>query len=272
MPGRANARVHNDDAGARTPHLTIAGARATIRLRRPERHNALGADDIATLGALLDTVQARTSLRVLVLVADGKTFCAGYDLDALAAAQQRGAAPHAVAFGALVDRLAGLRVPTIAAVSGSVYGGGTDLALACDFRIGVPTIELRMTAARIGVQYYASGLRRFVERLGAGAAKRIFLTAEPLGSAELLRLGYLDELVPTDELARRVDALAATLALNAPSAVQAMKRTINTIAAGAADASAIDRAFTASLVSADVTEGLDAYRARRDPAFTDPEG
>jgi len=264
--------VHNDDADARAPLLTIDGARATIRLRRPERHNALGAGDIAMLGALLDTVEARTRVRVLVLVADGKTFCAGYDLDALAAAQQSGAAPHAVAFGTMVARLAGLRVPTIAAVSGSVYGGGTDLALACDFRIGVPAIELRMTAARIGVQYYAGGLQRFVERLGPGAAKRIFLTAEPLGAAELLRLGYLDDLVAADELASRVDALAATLALNAPSAVQAMKRALNAIAAGAADASAIDRAFAASLVSPDVAEGLGAYRARRDPAFSDPEG
>ncbi len=249
--------------------LTIDGPRATIRLQNPARHNALGAGDIAALVAHFDAVDAQRSIRVLVLAADGKTFCAGYDLDALAAAQQHGAAPHAVAFGAMVDRLVRVRVPTIAALGGSVYGGGTDLALACDLRIGVPRVELRMTAARIGVQYYAGGLRRFVHRLGIGAAKRIFLTAEPLAAPELLRIGYLDELVASDALEQRIAELATTLATNAPSAVAAMKRALEAINEGTADASAIDRAFSASLVSADVAEGLDAYRARREPRFSD---
>ena len=145
----------------------------------------------------------------------------------------------------MVDRLVRVRVPTLAALGGSVYGGGTDLALACDVRVGVPLVELRMTAARIGVQYYAGGLRRFVARLGIGAAKRIFLTAEPLGAAELLRLGYLDELVAPDELERRIDELATALVTNAPAAVQAMKRALDRISDGTADASAIDRAFAA---------------------------
>ncbi len=170
----------------------------------------------------------------------------------------------------MVERLARLRIPTIAALSGSVYGGGTDLALACDFRIGVPAIELRMTAARIGVQYYAGGLQRFVRRLGIAAAKRIFLTAEPLKTDELLRIGYLDELVASTALAVRVDALATALATNAPTAVQAMKHAIDGIAEGAADAAAIDRAFAASLTSPNVGEGLSAYRERREPRFPDP--
>lgn len=261
-----------NDSGAHAPLLTIDGVRATIRLRRPERHNALGADDIATLTAHVAAVEAQPAVRVVVLAAEGRTFCAGYDLDALAAAQQSGSAPHAVAFGAMVERVAHLRVPTIAALSGSVYGGGTDLALACDLRVGVPGIELRMTAARIGVQYYAGGLQRFVRRLGIGAAKRIFLTAEAMKSAELLRIGYLDELVAPEELPARVDVLATALATNAPSAIAAMKRALDGIAEGAADASAIDRAFAASLVSPEVGEGLSAYRERRDPRFPDASG
>jgi enoyl-CoA hydratase len=261
-----------NDSGAHAPLLTIDGARATIRLRRPDRHNALGADDIATLVAHLAAVEAQSAVRVLIFVADGRTFCAGYDLDALGAAQETGSAPHAVAFGAMVERIARLRVPTIAALSGSVYGGGTDLALACDLRIGIPGIELRMTAARIGVQYYAGGLQRFVRRLGLGAAKRIFLAAETHKSDELLRIGYLDELVASEGLAACIDALATALATNAPRAVTAMKRALDGIAEGAADASAIDRAFAASLVSPEVGEGLSAYRERRDPRFTDADG
>lgn len=249
--------------------MTVEGARATIRFGRPERHNALGAGDIATLVEHLAAVEANANVRVLVLAASGPTFCSGYDLNALAAEQRSGAGADAVTFGAMADRLEQVRVPTIAALAGSVYGGGTDLALACDFRLGTPGIELRMTASRIGVQYYASGMRRFATRLGLGAAKRIFLAAEALPADELLRIGYLDELVAHERLAHRVDELARILAANAPAAVQGMKRSLNALAHGDADPAAIDRAFAASLISADVAEGLAAYRERREPAFDD---
>src|SRR5262249_56319956 len=94
-------------------------------------------------------------IRVLVLTAAGRTFCAGFNLGELAPERYDESAPG---FDRLVDQLEALRVPTIAAVGGSLYGGGTDLALACDFRIGVPGIELMMPASRIGVQYYPGGV------------------------------------------------------------------------------------------------------------------
>ena len=249
------------------PTLEVDGARATIRFHRAERHNALGAADIATVVEHLASVDANANVRVLVLASTGRTFCAGYDLNALAGEQQGGAAAEAVTFGTMVDRLEHLRVPAVAALGGSLYGGGTDLALACDIRIGVPGIQLRMTASRIGVQYYASGMQRYVARVGLGAAKRIFLAAEALPAEELLRIGFLDELVPAGDLMKRVDELAHALATNAPGAVQGMKRSLNAIAAGTADAAAIDRAFAASLRSPDVTEGLAAYREKREPSF-----
>ena len=76
-----------------------------------------------------------------------------------------------------------------------MFGGATDLALACDFRVGVHGMVLRMPAARIGLHYYPSGLRRYVSRLGVSAAKRLFLLAETLPADELLRIGYLDRCV-----------------------------------------------------------------------------
>jgi enoyl-CoA hydratase len=101
-----------------------------------------------------------------------------------------------------------------------MYGGGTDLALACDFRIGVPGAELVMSASRIGVHYYYGGLRRFVTRLGLAAAKRLFLCAEKMSSEKLLAIGFFDEVVPSQDLEQRVNALAGTLASNAPRSVQ----------------------------------------------------
>jgi enoyl-CoA hydratase len=248
------------------PILTIDGARATIRLNRPRHHNRIETGDIAALCEHFARIKEDRRIRVLALAATGRTFCAGFNLEELAPERYDASAPG---FDRMVDQLEALRVPTIAAVGGSLYGGGTDLALACDFRIGVPGIELMMPAARIGVRYYEGGLRRYVTRLGLGAAKRLFLAGEKIDADELLRTGFLDTLVPAGELAAKVDALAARLAAHAPAAVQGMKRALNDIAAGTADHAAIARAWRASLRSADVAEGLAALAEKRKPRFDD---
>ena len=95
------------------------------------------------------------------------------------------------AFEAVVNRLEDIGIPTICRLNGGVYGGSTDLALACDFRIGVDTCEMFMPAARLGLHYYKSGIARYVARLGLDNAKRLFLTAEKIGATEMLRIGYL---------------------------------------------------------------------------------
>jgi enoyl-CoA hydratase/carnithine racemase len=158
-------------------------------------------------------------------------------------------------------------VPTIAALQGSVYGGATDLALACDFRIGVEGMRMLMPAARLGIVYYPAGIERYVSRLGVAAAKRLFLTAEPLEAAEMRRIGYLDEIVPADELAARVDGLAATLAANAPLALAGLKRAINEVAAGRLDHDALAAARARSAASDDHAEALKAWSEKRSPVF-----
>jgi enoyl-CoA hydratase len=252
--------------GPSPPILTIDGHGATIRLNRPRHHNRIETGDIAALCEHFVRIEGDRRIRVLVLMATGRTFCAGFNLEELAPERYDASAPG---FDRMVDELEALRVPTIAAVGGSLYGGGTDLALACDFRIGVPGIELMMPAVRIGVHYYPGGLRRYVTRLGLGAAKRLFLAAEKVDADELLRIGFLDALVPPSELTARVDALAERLAVHAPAAVQGMKRALNNIAAGTADADEIARAWRESMRSADVAEGLASHAEKREPKFSD---
>ena len=141
----------------------------------------------------------------------------------------------------MVNRLEALRVPTICRLQGGVYGGSTDLALACDFRIGHAGVEMFMPAGRLGVHYYEAGMRRYVSRLGLNAAKRLFLTAERIDAAEMLRIGYLTDLVPDEAgLDPAVDALAGRIAGLAPLAVQGMKRALNEIAHGALDVPALE--------------------------------
>ncbi len=254
------------DAPPTTPSLSIDGPRATIRLLRPKQHNRIEPADLSALLGHLRAVEAEAAVRVLVLAASGKSFSSGFDLGELADGEvaEGGERPS---FEAVVQAMEACRVPTVCRLQGGVYGGSTDLALACDFRVGVPGVEMFMPAAKLGIHYYPSGMLRYVSRLGLNAAKRLFLTAETLGAEELLAIGYLTDLVPPAELDAAVDALAERLAAMAPLAAQGMKRALNEIARGRFDAEACANRAAASQASEDLREGLAAWREKRAPAF-----
>src|SRR6476661_9667842 len=254
-------RMSDTADAASGPVLEISGARATIRLNRPRHLNRLQAEDLGELVRLFDRVEADPDIRVLVLTGTGRAFSAGYDLGSIAERAAGGPEQQSAgsAFEIVVNRLEDLAVPTICRLNGGVYGGATDLALACDFRIGVDSGEMFMPAARLGLHYYNSGIKRYVSRLGADNAKRLFLTAEKIGAAEMLRIGYLTAMVPAEALDQEVDRLAGILAANAPLAMRGMKRSINEFARGRLDEEAAERRHRDSLESAEIKEGVKAY-------------
>jgi enoyl-CoA hydratase len=253
---------------ASTPLLEIDGARATIRLNRPKHLNRVQPEDLEVLLKLFDRIEADPAVRVMVLTGTGRAFSAGYDLGSVAeraaSAQEQTAGS---AFEIVVNRLEDLAIPTICRINGGVYGGSTDLALACDFRIGVDSCEMFMPAARLGLHYYKSGIKRYVSRLGVDNAKRLFLTAERIGAPEMLRIGYLTTMVPAEAFDEEVDRLAAVLAGNAPVAMAGMKRAINEFARGELDEDAADRRARDSMRSAEIREGMAAFKEKRPPKF-----
>src|SRR5260370_9749091 len=167
----------------------------------------------------------------------------------------------------VVNRLEDLAIPTICRINGGVYGGAPDLALACDFRIGVDRCEMFMPAARLGLHYYKSGIRRYVSRLGADNARKLFLTAQKIGAAEMLRIGYLTAMTPAEALDEEVDKLATILAGNAPVAMRGMKRTINEIARGALDEAAPDQLHPHSIRGAEIKQAIKTFAEKRPPRF-----
>lgn len=245
------------------PTLDITGSRATIWLQRPDKRNRIEPGDLVRLMELCDEIDANADVRVAVLGSTGPSFCAGYHLGALATGERT-----KVGFGDLCDRLEVLRVPLIARVGGNIHGGGTDLAISCDFRIAAEGIHLLMPAAKLGIQYYGSGLRRFVDRIGPTAAKRIFLTALPFEAAELLRLGYLDEIVAADDLDKRIDALASAIEALAPIAITSTKAAINGLANGSMSVADADESARTAMKSNDHREALAALKEKRPPEFT----
>lgn len=247
------------------PRLEIDGARATIHLDRPSHLNRLHREDLLALQRHFEQLGADPAVRVLVLTARGRVFCAGYHLGELATGS---ATDDPRLFERTVDALERLSLPTVCALNGSVYGGATDLALACDFRVGVQGMELRMPAARLGLHYYPSGLQRYVSRLGLAAAKRLFLLAEAVSDDDLLSIGYLDRLAEPHALDAAVDGLVDALAAGAPLALAGMKRSLDEIARAAMSVEAIREREARCAASRDLREGILAWQQRRAPRFT----
>ncbi len=239
---------------------------ATITLNRPRHLNRLHREDLLALQAHLQTLAAEPQARVLVLTGQGRAFCAGFNLEEL----QQGAGSAQAdpqLFERTVDALEALPLPTVARLNGSVYGGATDLALACDFRLGVLGMQLRMPAAHLGLHFYPSGLQRYVSRLGLQAAKRLFLLAQAVDGPELLRIGYLDACVAPAQLDAAVSEMTLQLVAGAPLALQGMKLSLNEIAAGRSTAKRMRLREARCAVSDDLKEGLAAFSQRRRPVF-----
>jgi enoyl-CoA hydratase/carnithine racemase len=239
------------------PTLEIAGGTATIRLCRPAAHNRIDPDDIAILVGQLGEIAARSDVRVVVFTGTGSaTFSSGYTIDAILDRLNR-------SFEDLLDALEHFPLPTICALNGSVYGGATDLALCCDFRIGVRGSRMFMPAARFGLHYYPGGLRRYVAALGLTQAKRLFLTAQTLNAEEMLRIGFLTELVGRRALGAKVAEYIDALRGCEPAAVKSMKQQLNAIGAGDLAAAQSRSNYEASLKSAELKRRLAAVAKRR---------
>ena len=249
------------------PRFDVADGVARITLRRPAHRNRLHNEDLRLLRDLFGRIDADRSIRVVVFGAevlpDRPVFSAGYHTG------EFDGPPPDVSFEAVVDALEALRPVTICALAGSVYGGATDLVLACDLAIGIDGMEMRMPAAALGLHYYPSGLRRYVSRLGVSAAKRAFLTAAALDADTLLRIGYLQELVALALLDARVDALARQVAGLAPIAVQSLKASLTEIGRGDYDLERLRARERRTMESADFAEGRRAFAERRAPRWSD---
>lgn len=237
------------------PLATRADGRLTVRLARPAEHNRLDPLDVDALHALFAAIAAAAPAarpRWLVLTGSGeRTFSSGYTLQAI-----RGELDDR--FERMIDALESLPVPTLAALNGSVYGGATDLALACDFRIGLTGTRMFIPPARIGLHYYPGGLRRYVARLGLPAASKLMLTGQTIDDDEMLRIGFLTERVAPGELDAAIARWHAAIAATEPGVVASMKAAMHAIAEGRADWPALQAAYAASVRSDTLAQRLEA--------------
>ena len=244
-----------------SPELQLKDSVATITLRRPEQANRLDVDDLSAIADHIAQVNRLDEVLVLRIQSTGRFFCSGFNINQIAASRT-------LAFDELVNALEDAKPVTIATIQGGVYGGATDLALACDFRIGSTEANMFMPAAQLGLHFYQRGMERYVSRLGVDTAKRLFLTAEKLDATEMRACGFLTQLVPPEQLLSAADQLSARLTAMAPLALLGMKKHLNRIARGKLDVADLEADMARSANSADLKEGMAAWSERRSPKFT----
>lgn len=251
-----------------TPLLNIHGTVTTLTLRRPSQRNSLTDDDLNTLLTHFEAINRNAAVHVVVLRADTTAqkqavFSAGYNVGGF---DNDPMAP--LFFEKIPEALERLRPVTICALNGSVYGGATDLVLACDFTVAQRSHTWRMPAAALGLHYYPSGLRRYVSRFGLQASKRAFLLGQSMPYEALDTLGIFEALVEEDAFESQVQRLVDTLSQMAPLALAQTKKSLNEIAAGLYSEPALKERSRQSVHSQDFAEGRAAFAQRRAPQFT----
>jgi enoyl-CoA hydratase/carnithine racemase len=208
------------------PLFTKEATKATITLNRPEHHNRIDPDDISKIHQHLDAIEKDHSIKLLVITGAGnKTFSSGYTIDAILTRMDD-------SFQILLNRIEKFNLTTVCALNGSAYGGGVDLAICCDFRIGVLGSRMFIPAAKFGLHYYPDGIRRFVQRVGPVAAKKIFMISKTIDANEMLRIGFLNELVSQDALHLTVNDYHKSILECDPSVTSSMKKNIDVFASG----------------------------------------
>ncbi|HSK02976.1 MAG TPA: enoyl-CoA hydratase-related protein [Kofleriaceae bacterium] len=246
------------------------GTTAWVTLNRPAVRNALSRDVNNRLQELALELAHDDDVRAIVITGAGdRAFCAGADLKERRGVPAAESGPYINAIAGAINGWADLRKPTIAAMNGSAYGGGLELALGCDFRILVEGAEVGLTEVRLGIMPGAGGTQRLPRIIGEARAKEMILLGRRISAARALELGLVNQVVPPAELVRAVEALLAELEGCAPLSVQQAKAAIERGFGRPID-EALDlerQLYEVTLHSEDRDEGLAAFAEGRPPRY-----
>ncbi|WP_409293132.1 enoyl-CoA hydratase [Peribacillus sp. SCS-37] len=253
-----------------TIKLEIQNHIAVILLNRPDAANALSIRLLNELGEIIEEVRNRSDIRAVILTgAGGKAFCAGADLKERAGMSLSEVQKTLALIGSTVTKLASLPQPVIAAVNGACFGGGLELALACDIRIASKTARLGLTETSLGIIPGAGGTQRLPRLIGISMAKELIYTARRLNAEEALSAGILSRVVDGTGLVNHAMDIAKEIAANAPIAVRAAKAAIDQGSGVSLHAGLQieELCYSRTLATKDRLEGLAAFKEKRRPQY-----
>ena len=251
------------------------GPICTITISRPEKRNALTPDCLYGMAEVLGEVSEEGNVRSVVIRGSGdKAFSSGYDVTALPTKQshermvkfaERPPIEHAI------QAIRDFPYPVIAMINGYAYGGGCELAIACDIRIAARHARMGMPPAKLGMVYRYRGYRLFLTVLGFSRTLEIFLTGRYYESQQCLEMGLVNQVVDGDRLEPVTNELAREMGENAPLSLRGTKSILNTIARypilPREQVEEFDSLRDEALQSRDFEEGKRAFREKRKPQF-----
>jgi enoyl-CoA hydratase/carnithine racemase len=272
MPSDAPAR---ELAGGKLLVEEPAPGVARLTISNPEKRNALDHPILDAISATLTELgTADSQARCVIVTGAHGMFSAGYDIGEIPAEEfeERAEALVAHPFTEAIDALEAFPYPTLAALPGHTIGGGLELALACDMRVAKEGIKLGMPPAKLGLVYSHTGLRRFIDAIGAARTRELFLLGRYIDAPTALAWGLVNRVAPPEELDTVSLDIAGELAGNAPLSQTGNKRVIAALldARGALAADVETELIElrrASFASADMREGMKAFAEKRTPRW-----
>jgi enoyl-CoA hydratase len=249
------------------------GPVGTMIFNNPERHNAVSMEMWRAALAILDDFAADPAIRAVVVTgAGGRSFVSGADISKFESerASAQAVAEYDAATEGVYERLLSYPKPTIAMIRGYCIGGGLNLAVCCDIRICNEASRFAVPAAKLGLGYGLSRVRRLLNVIGPQFAKEIFFTARQFDAAEAVAMGLVNRVIPDAEIENYVKNYADAIGGNAPLTVTSIKRIIGEALKDPADRDAdlCDRLVKECFASQDYQEGRRAFMEKRKPVFT----
>jgi len=247
----------------------IRGSIGWLTLNRPDAMNAFNREMLVELGAALQSLQNNAAVRVVVLTANGRGFCAGADLKSVTKPVEPGEEDMLDIAARVFGQLRRFPKPVIAAVNGLAIAGGMELVLACDLVLAADTAKLGDAHANFGVFPGAGGAAVMPRKLPANVAKYLLFTGETLSAAQMKDFGLVNEVVAAELLSEAAQKLGEKLAEKSPAVLRRMKHVANETSDKSIDDALRDELLElrTHLRSYDMQEGLRAFMEKRKPEF-----
>lgn len=241
-----------------------------VTLNRKEAANALSLKLLDKLNKIAREIEKNDSIRCVIITGAGnKAFCAGADLKERRGMTEDEVIKTVTYIGETVLYIEKLQVPVIAAINGVAFGGGLELALACDIRLAANHVKMGLTETSLAIIPGAGGTQRLPRLIGTGQAKRLIYTAVPIDAEEAYKIGLVELLVTHDNLLQEAKLLAKKIVSNGPIAVKQAKEAINKgIETDLYTGLTIEhQCYKQTIPTEDRLEGLQAFKEKRKPEY-----
>jgi len=242
----------------------------TLTLNRPQAMNAFNFAQVAALAEQIDRARFRPEVRVVILTGAGeKAFCAGADLKERATLSELQVTEYLYRQRTLFTSIADLNKPVIAAINGAAFGGGTEIALACDIRIAASSAKMGLPETRLAIIPGAGGTQRLPRLIGRAKAKELIFTGRRLSAQEALEIGLVNKVCEPEDLMDECRKMAAEMCLAGPLALEQAKKAIDCgLDTDLRTGIAIETdAYRVLIPTEDRLEGLAAFREKRKPEY-----